>query len=83
MNNGQSYNWAEMTMAVCYYPEHWDRELRAQDLDRMLAAGITVIRIAEFAWNKVEPEVLNASKDGVLYRHGGRKHYNFKNAVYF
>lgn len=28
------------------------------------------------------PEVLNASKDGVLYRHGGRKHYNYNAPIY-
>lgn len=90
----------------------------------MLDAGITVVRIAEFAWNKIEPEegmftfdffdsfldlcsdkgmkvifgtptatppawltekypeVLNASKDGTLYRHGGRRHYNYNSPVY-
>lgn len=42
-------------LGTCYYPEHWDEKLWAQDLDRMLEAGIEVIRIAEFAWNKIEP----------------------------
>lgn len=45
-----------MTMGVCYYPEHWDKSLWGEDLDRMRKAGISVIRIAEFAWNKIEPE---------------------------
>ncbi|MCM1173790.1 MAG: beta-galactosidase [Blautia sp.] len=45
----------EMTMGTCYYPEHWNEELWASDLERMKEAGITVIRIAEFAWNKIEP----------------------------
>ena len=44
-----------ITMGVCYYPEHWDRTLWRDDLKRMRAAGIEVIRIAEFAWNKFEP----------------------------
>ncbi|MCD8118113.1 MAG: beta-galactosidase [Lachnospiraceae bacterium] len=111
-------------MGTCYYPEHWDKSLWPSDLERMLAAGITQIRIAEFAWNKVEPEegrfdfsffdeflnlcaekgmkvifgtptatppawlterypeVLNASKEGILYRHGGRRHYNYNSPVY-
>lgn len=56
MNTKQNYKWTKMTMGVCYYPEHWDWKLWAQDLDRMLDAGITVVRIAEFAWNKIEPE---------------------------
>lgn len=48
--NGQN-----ITLGTCYYPEQWDKKLWSEDLDRMLAAGIHVIRIAEFAWNKFEP----------------------------
>lgn len=44
-----------MTLGTCYYPEHWDKSLWADDLDRMLKVGIKVVRIAEFAWNKFEP----------------------------
>lgn len=111
-------------MGTCYYPEHWSEELWASDLERMKEAGIRVIRIAEFAWSKIEPreneydfsffgrfldlclekemkvifstptatppawlteahkEVLNARIDGVLYRHGSRKHYNYNSPVY-
>ena len=124
MNAKQNYKWNELTMGTCYYPEHWDKKLWADDLDRMKKAGISVIRIAEFAWSKVEPEegvftydffdefldlcsekqmkvifgtptatppawltekypeVLNARKDGVLLRHGGRRHYNYNSPVY-
>ena len=56
MNSKQNYRWKEMTMGTCYYPEHWKEELWAEDLDRMKEAGISVVRIAEFAWNKIEPE---------------------------
>lgn len=42
-------------VGTCYYPEHWDKSLWRSDLSRMLDAGITVIRIAEFAWSKIEP----------------------------
>ena len=56
MNAKQNYKWNELTMGTCYYPEHWDKKLWADDLDRMKKAGISVIRIAEFAWSKVEPE---------------------------
>lgn len=124
MKTRQNFQWNAMTLGVCYYPEHWDNRIWESDLERMLDAGITVIRIAEFAWNLIEPEegiftyefydefldlcsekgmkvifgtptatppawltekypeVLNASKDGILYRHGGRKHYNYNSAIY-
>lgn len=45
-----------ITIGTCYYPEHWDRNLWEEDLERIKAAGITVIRIAEFAWNLIEPK---------------------------
>jgi beta-galactosidase len=41
---------------VCYYPEHWDEATRAGDAERMSAAGINVVRLAEFAWDLMEPE---------------------------
>ena len=55
MRKKQNYQWKEMSLGTCYYPEHWDRKLWREDLDRMLANGIHTIRIGEFAWNKVEP----------------------------
>ncbi len=45
----------EIVLGVCYYPEHWPEEMWEQDLDRMLEMGLKVVRIAEFAWNKIEP----------------------------
>lgn len=113
-----------MTLGTCYYPEHWPKEMWKEDLERMLATGIQVVRIAEFAWSKVErtegnfdfsffdefldlaeevgmkvimgtptatppawltekyPDVLNANIDGVLIRHGGRRHYNYNSENY-
>ena len=41
---------------VCYYPDHWDAQTRAGDAQRMAAAGINVVRLAEFAWDLMEPE---------------------------
>lgn len=52
----QKFQWNEMTMGVCYYPEHWEKSLWRDDLKRMKETGISVVRIAEFSWNKVEPE---------------------------
>ncbi|MBO5278613.1 MAG: beta-galactosidase [Lachnospiraceae bacterium] len=45
-----------LTLGVCYYPEHWDKSLWRDDLKKMKEYGIEVIRIAEFAWNKFEPQ---------------------------
>ena len=49
-------DFGKLTLGTCYYPEHWPEELWRSDIDRMLDNGISVIRIAEFAWNKFEPE---------------------------
>jgi beta-galactosidase len=40
---------------VPYYPEHWTDADRADDPARMAAAGINVVRMAEFAWDRIEP----------------------------
>lgn len=39
-----------------YYPEHWDPATRAEDPARFQAANWNVIRMAEFAWDRIEPE---------------------------
>ncbi|WP_230399506.1 beta-galactosidase [Novisyntrophococcus fermenticellae] len=124
MRKKQNYQWDELSLGTCYYPEHWDKKLWAEDLNRMLSNGIGTIRIGEFAWSKVEPregeftyeffddflrvvsetkmkvifgtptatppawltekypEVLNCRMDGVKYRHGMRRHYNYNSPVY-
>ncbi|MEL6968344.1 MAG: beta-galactosidase, partial [Pseudomonadota bacterium] len=43
-------------LGVCYYPEHWDEALWADDARRMAALGLTWVRIAEFAWSRIEPK---------------------------
>ena len=40
---------------VPYYPEHWDHDPR-HDLERIADAGMTMVRLAEFAWALLEPE---------------------------
>lgn len=124
MKKQQNFQWKQMTMGTCYYPEHWEPSLWQEDLRRMKAVGISTIRIGEFAWNFIEPregdftydffdgflelcqteqmqvifgtptatppawltenypEVLNGREDGVLYRHGGRRHYNYNSPRY-
>ena len=39
-----------------YYPEHWSDAERADDPARMVAAGVNCVRMAEFAWDLLEPE---------------------------
>lgn len=124
MRKKQNFMWDTLSLGTCYYPEHWDRSLWREDLKRMKANGIFTIRIAEFAWNIIEPqegefrfdffdefldiaeeeqmrviwgtptatppvwltekypEALNSSKEGILYRHGARRHYNYNSLKY-
>ena len=124
MGQQQTFQWKKLELGTCYYPEHWDKSLWEQDLERMLEHGITTIRVGEFAWNLTEPEegvftfdfwdgffdlvekkgmkvifgtptatppawlterypeVLNARRDGTLYRHGMRRHYNYNSKIY-
>lgn len=51
----QILNGTGIVLGTCYYPEHWERGDWETDLARMLEHGIEVIRVAEFAWNMVEP----------------------------
>jgi len=111
-------------LGVCYYPEQWDEALWEDDYRRMRELGLSIIRVAEFAWAYMEPEegifqfdlfdraldaayrhglkvilgtptatppawlthrypeVLNVSAEGVIYRHGMRRHYNYNSHVY-
>jgi hypothetical protein len=46
----------KQTLGVCYYPEHWPQERWATDAQMMVEAGITHVRIGEFAWSRIEPE---------------------------
>lgn len=41
---------------ACFYPELWNENTIAQDIERMKQTGINVVRIGEFAWSKMEPE---------------------------
>ena len=44
------------TLGTCYYPEHWPQNIWADDARRMAEAGLTWVRIGEFAWSRIEPE---------------------------
>jgi len=44
-----------MKLGVCYYPEHWPDDQWITDAQQMRQAGISIVRIAEFAWALMEP----------------------------
>ena len=41
---------------VDYYPEHWPQERWSEDARLMAEAGFNVVRLAEFAWSRMEPQ---------------------------
>lgn len=44
-----------MRMGMDYYPEHWDRSMWEKDAKLMQETGVSLIRVAEFAWSRLEP----------------------------
>ena len=44
-----------MRIGVDYYPEHWPESRWEEDARLMQEAGLTVTRLAEFAWSRLEP----------------------------
>lgn len=42
-------------LGAAYYPEAWPEEQQTHDIAMMQKAGITLVRIGEFAWKKMEP----------------------------
>lgn len=45
----------QMLFGACYYPEHWVKERWETDARMMKEAGFNVVRMAEFAWIRMEP----------------------------
>jgi len=42
-------------LGAAYYPEHWPEDRWPEDIRLMREAGLTVARLAEFAWSTLEP----------------------------
>ena len=40
---------------VDYYPEHWPEARWAEDAHLMAEIGVNTVRLAEFAWSRLEP----------------------------
>ena len=53
-----------LMLGVCYYPEHWPEAWWAEDARRMREAGITYVRIGEFAWSRYEPDAGSSTGAG-------------------
>ena len=43
-------------LGASFYPEHHPRETWAEYIELMVEAGISFVRMGEFAWDKLEPE---------------------------
>jgi beta-galactosidase len=43
-----------MKLGVCYYPEHWPQERWEVDARLMRQAGLSLVRMADFAWSGIE-----------------------------
>jgi len=50
-------------LGVCYYPEHWPETVWAADAAAMVQAGLSWVRIGEFAWSRIEPREDNFNWD--------------------
>jgi len=46
---------SRLHLGAAYYPEHWPEERWPEDIRLMREAGLTVVRMAEFAWSVLEP----------------------------
>jgi beta-galactosidase len=44
-----------LRFGAAYYPEHWAEERWPEDIRLMREAGLSVARLAEFAWSTLEP----------------------------
>ncbi|QSF45725.1 beta-galactosidase [Paenibacillus tianjinensis] len=48
-------SYSNVQIGVDYYPEHWDESLWEADMQLMKETGVKVVRVAEFAWSRLEP----------------------------
>jgi len=46
---------SRLHLGAAYYPEHWPEDRWPEDIRLMREAGLTVARLAEFAWSTLEP----------------------------
>ncbi len=46
---------SRLHLGAAYYPEHWMEDHWSADIRLMSEAGLTVVRMGEFAWSTLEP----------------------------
>jgi len=46
---------SRLHLGAAYYPEHWPEDRWPVDIRLMREAGLTVVRLAKFAWSTLEP----------------------------
>jgi len=46
---------SRLHLGAAYYPEHWPEDRWSEDIRLMREAGLTVVRMGEFAWSTLEP----------------------------
>ncbi len=55
-DNSAADRFPTFLFGVDYYPEQWPESYWEQDAQRMEAAGVNAVRMAEFGWSVMEPE---------------------------
>ena len=55
MRKQQNFQWKELNLGTCYYPEHWDPALWRDDLRRMKANGILPSGLRNLPGIKLSP----------------------------
>jgi beta-galactosidase len=63
-------------MGTAWYPEQWPEAAWEKDLQLMQDQGVTVLRIGEFAWSRMEPEEGKYDLDWLVKAvHAAEKHH--------
>src|SRR5258708_13534166 len=63
MPNENTHKKNRLNIGSSYSPEHWTESHWANDIRLMKEAGLTVARMAEFAWSALEPSAGNFEFD--------------------
>ncbi|GHC05080.1 beta-galactosidase [Cerasicoccus arenae] len=55
-SSNKSLEFPELILGSAWYPEQWSKAVWEQDMREMVELGFNTVRLAEFAWAKLEPE---------------------------